>query len=432
MAIINATELAATLDAHGIAEAVLALSGGLDSMVLLELLYQARQLHSFKLKAIYVNHGLNPDAPSWAEHCANACAAREIEFVSLNVTISGSGNIEAAAREARYQAMVPFVGAADTALLTAHHADDQLETLILALKRGAGVAGLSGMAPQRPFAAGMLLRPLLNCSRQHILAFARQHQLQWVEDSSNTDNRFDRNYIRNVITPSLTGRWPAFTATALRSMQHLAEQQQLSDHFTERALLRCAEDNQLKLDALQQQLPLLQDLVIRRWLARFQLNPSRQWLQTLKQQVIDANVDAQPLLVLGDYQLRRYQQRLYIVQENPVPAISCRLPWQMQHTLALPAGLGELTVLNEPGPGRLAMVRTEVDVVFGQLSLLFKPADQSQHKPLKQWFKLWQLPPWQRGQIPLLLAGDKLLAVAGYASAVSNSQADCWLDWSRS
>ncbi|KKO47379.1 tRNA(Ile)-lysidine synthetase [Arsukibacterium ikkense] len=432
MAVISATELTAQLNACGVTKVVLALSGGLDSMVLLELLHQARQVAGFALQAVYVNHGLNPDADRWAGHCASACALRNIEFFSLQINIAGSGNLEAAAREGRYQALAPFIDTATTALLTGHHADDQLETLFLALKRGAGASGLSGMARQRPFANGYLLRPLLDCSRQHILAFARQYQLSWVDDSSNQNNHFDRNYIRNVIAPLLTGRWPAFTETTRRSMQHLAQQQQLLDHYTEQAMIRCVEGRRLHLAALQQYLPLQQDLVIRRWLAQFQLNPSSQWLQTAKQQVIAASPDAQPLLVLGQYQLRRYQQWLYLEQLREFPATCCRLLWDMQGCMALPAGLGALAVYNTAGPGRLAMVRSEVVVVFGQLSLPFKPAGQAQHKPLKQWFKLWQLPPWQRGQVPLLLADDRLVVVAGYATAFSTTQADCWLGWSQS
>jgi len=433
MAIISATELAAMLETRGATKAVLALSGGLDSMVLLELLQQARQIRPFQLQAVYVNHGLSVDAPRWAEHCARACAGHGIEFFSLTITISSTGNIEAAAREGRYQALAPFIDAESTVLLTGHHADDQLETLLLALKRGAGVAGLSGMARQRPFSRGSLLRPLLSCQRQHILAFARQHQLSWVEDSSNKDNRFDRNYIRNEITPLLSGRWPAFIDTALRSMAHLAAQQELINHYTGQALALCicADQRQLNLTALLQQLPLQQDLIIRQWLARFQLNPSSQWLQTLREQVIEARQDAMPELVLADYQVKRYNQRLYLVQQQAQPATSCRIAWSMQTGLILPEGLGELIACNEQGPGRLPMHRSEHSVVFGQLSLLFKPTGQCQHKPLKQWFKLWQLPPWQRGQVPLLLQQDKLVAVAGYASAVSTKQADCWLDWLR-
>lgn len=426
---INAAELATMLNASGATKVVLALSGGLDSMVLLELLQQARQYSEFKLQAVYVNHGLSPDAEQWAEHCANACALRNIEFCSLKINISGSANLEAAAREGRYQALAPFIDSSSAVLLTGHHADDQLETLLLALKRGAGAAGLSGMARQRPFALGSLLRPLLECSRQDIAAFAHQHQLSWVEDSSNQDNRFDRNYIRNVIAPLLTGRWPAFTDTALRSMQHLAEHQQLLDHFTEQAMARCIEHKQLNLTTLKQQLPLQQKLVIRRWLAQFQLNPSSQWLQTLQQQVIQAREDAQPQLVLGDYQIRRFNQRLYLVQEDRLPASTCRMSWQMQDNLLLPVGLGELVVSSTATPDTLPMVRGEVQVVFGQLSLPFKPANQAQHKPVKQWFKLWQLPPWQRGRVPLLLRDDNLIAIAGFASVFNTTQANCWLEW---
>jgi tRNA(Ile)-lysidine synthase len=430
MAMITNTELALQLEAIGATKVVLALSGGLDSMALLELLFQAKQQYSFQLLAVYVNHGLSAQAQAWGEHCAKACAKREIAFSSLTIVLEHTTNIEAAARDARYQALAPFIDSASSVLLTGHHADDQLETLLLALKRGAGAAGLSGMARQRPFANGHLLRPLLHCSRQAILAFAQQHKLHWVEDESNQDNRFDRNFIRNCITPLLTARWPALSATTGRSMQHLAQQQQLVDHYTEQAMAHCARGQQLDLQALQQQLPLQQDEVLRRWLAQFQLNPSSQWLQTLKTEVIAARHDAMPLLVLADYQLRRYNHTLYLERPTALPAISCRIEWLMQSALVLPVGLGQLQIQTTPGENSLPLLAaTTTTVLFGQLSLAFKPALQSQHKPLKQWFKLWQVPPWQRGRVPLLLQGNKLVAVAGYASAINTIQADCWLDW---
>ncbi|WP_372626704.1 tRNA lysidine(34) synthetase TilS [Arsukibacterium sp.] len=428
---ISVTELAAKISDCGAAKVVLALSGGLDSMVLLDLLCQARKQHVFQLQAVYVNHGLSADAQRWSEHCHRACIARDVEFFSLKISIDSTANIEAAAREGRYQALASFVDSATTVLMTGHHADDQLETLILALKRGAGAAGLSGMAEQRPFAAGSLLRPLLNSSRQQIEHYATTHQLQWVEDSSNQDNRFDRNYIRNVVAPLLNGRWPAFGQTALRSMQHLAQQQLLLDNYTEQALLLCADGRRLNLEVLAQQMPAQQDLVIRRWLAGYKLNPSSQWLQTLRQQVINARQDAMPQLVLGRYLLRRYQRQLYLEYQTTLAVPESGLCWAMQNNLTLPAGLGELAVYQAPSSGRQAMQQREVIVVFGQLSLPFKPADQPQHKPLKQWFKRWQLPPWQRGQVPLLLDNGALVAVAGYASAISTTEADCWLGWAR-
>ena len=264
---LNATGLVAQIEECGASKVVLALSGGVDSMVLLELLQQARRLSNFQLQAVYINHGLSDDAQRWSEHCERACSRRDIAFFSQSIKLNNTANIEEAAREGRYQALAAFVDSASTVLMTGHHADDQLETLLLALKRGAGGTGLSGMARQRPFANGQLLRPLLRYSRQQIVGFATLHQLQWVEDSSNNDNRFDRNYIRNVISPLLTGRWPAFTDTTVRSMQHLAQQQQLLSYYTRQALTHCSKDNQLDVMALQQYVPLQQDLVIRDWLA---------------------------------------------------------------------------------------------------------------------------------------------------------------------
>src|SRR5690606_19256071 len=172
---------------------VLALSGGLDSVVLLHLLAQARQLQPFTLSAVYIHHGISQHADSWAQFCAAQCAALQVAFAMRKVDIAGQENLEHKAREARYQALAELISTDKHMLLTAHHGDDQLESLLLALKRGAGPAGLSGIARQRNFAAGMMLRPLLEFSRQELEHYARQHQLQWIEDDSNSDMRFDRN-----------------------------------------------------------------------------------------------------------------------------------------------------------------------------------------------------------------------------------------------
>ena len=419
--------LALRADSH----VVLALSGGLDSVVLLDLLAKARKMQPFALQAVYINHGISAYAGQWGDFCAQQCQARDVLFTVRSVELHGRDNLELKARTARYQALAEFVSTDKHLLLTAHHGDDQLETLLLALKRGSGAAGLSGIAAVRGFAQGTMQRPLLPFSRSELAAYADDNKLNWVTDDSNNDLRFERNFIRHRITPLLLQRWPHLISSAGRSMQHLADLQQLADHYTEQALAQCLADNCLQLAALAGLLPLQQDLVIRRWLSGYGLNPESRWLNTLKQQVIAARVDATPVLVLADYELRRYGGKLYILKATAPEPLPQLLTWQGEPELTLPAHYGQLHFSPQPQGAALPLGVSAADVVFAKLSLRFKPAGATLHKPLKQWFKLWQVPPWQRRSIPLLLVNGEVVAVAGYASSYAPAQALYWLNWHR-
>ena len=418
-----------SLSLNSKSEVVLALSGGLDSMVLLQLLTAARELQPFALQAVYVHHGISQYASQWGEFCARQCAKRSVAFTERKITLSGTDNLEQKARQARYQALADYIISPEQILVTAHHSDDQLETLLLALKRGAGPAGLAGIAAQRVFAKGQLCRPLLPFSREQLLQFASQQQLEWIEDDSNSDTRFERNFIRQQVAPVLRERWPHFAQSAQRSMQHIAAQQQLLDHYTEQATQQCVDDKTLSLNQLEQYHPLQQDLVIRAWLAEFGLNPETQWLATLKQQVIAARQDAAPQLQLGDYQIRRFADKLYLLSSADTAEPQARLHWQGESELHLPAGLGRVFFAATADDNALALAASDADIVFGQLSLRFTPVGQSMSKPLKQWFKLWQVPPWQRQRIPLLLVDGQLQVVLGYASSVSVDQATHFVSW---
>jgi len=407
---------------------VLALSGGLDSMVLLDLLAKAATLQPFVLQAVYINHGISAYAQQWGDFCAGQCSLRDITFTQRSVALAGRDNLELKAREARYQALAEFICSDKHMLLTAHHGDDQLESLLLALKRGSGAAGLSGIAAQRRFAAGVLCRPLLSFSRAGLAAYAVQQKLRWVNDDSNDDTRFERNFIRQHITPTLLERWPHFIATTRRSMQHLADLQQLAEHYTTKAQENCLHDNTLLLTELEKLIPLQQDLVIRSWLRGYALNPSTQWLATLKQQVIAARNDATPILVCGNYQLRRFADKLYLLTNAQVAVPVHSVNWQGETALHVPGG-GSLQFTAQPQTNAVPLAITSAQIMFGQLNLRFKPAGSAISKPLKQWFKLWQVPPWQRLQIPLLLVDGELVAVAGFASSTLPEQAKYWLSW---
>lgn len=410
------------------AKLVLAYSGGLDSQVLLHLLSVVCAELNLPLQAVHIHHGLSPHADSWATFCQQQSQLRQIPFSLCHVHLLKDANIEQQARDARYQALAPFIDSADTLLLTAHHADDQLETILLALKRGAGLSGLAGIPALRSFAAGQLLRPLLAVSREQLQQYAIAEQLSWVEDESNLNIDFDRNFLRQHITPLLQQRWPAITKTTARSAQHLQQALALTDFYTDKALAACLDNTRLDLQTLATYQEPQQDLVLRRWLAHFGFNPELSWLSTLKREVIGARDDAAPLLTLDHVQVRRYQQQLYLVKPSAAIASGVyattkagddvvlangRICWHVSKTaLALPVA----TSVNA------------YDIGFGLFSLPFKPAGRPS-KPLKQWFKLWQVPPWQRQQIPLLLQEGRVQVVLGYASASSEEQAATWVNW---
>lgn len=427
-------QLAACLGRYRPNKLVLALSGGLDSMVLLQLLHQLQRQASWQLSAVHVHHGLQPDADQWLLFCRQQCQQRGIPFFAHHVQLTGQNNLEARARLARYRVLEPYCDAADTLLLTAHHADDQLETLLLALKRGSGLAGLAGIATDRSFAQGRIVRPLLPFSRAELEQFATQHSLQWVEDSSNLDSRFDRNFLRHHVLPLLTERWPAFAKTASRSMAHCAEaNQQLTVMAADFATDCISPAGELKLTPLADYPTIQQDAIIRHWLAGNQLIPEQQWLDTLRREVIQARQDASPVLRLAAWQVRRFNDSLYLLQACATAPSDRELVWQGESELHLPDGLGRLLFSQQrPTVDSSAWLPLQLSepvatVCFGRMSSNFKPAGARHHKPLKRWCQLWQIPPWQRSTLPLLFQHNRLLAVAGQASTASADNATLWL-----
>jgi tRNA(Ile)-lysidine synthase len=320
-----------------------------------------------------------------------------------------------------------FVVTPQTALLTAHHADDQLETLLLALKRGAGPAGLSGIAALQSFANGWLLRPLLEFSREQLEAFAKQQQLDWIEDESNNDSRFDRNFLRLQVLPLLQQRWPAFRQNALRSVSHIQQQQQFVEKQLQQLLPAVMHGAELDLKLLAMQDLATQKLLVRSWLALTGLNPSTDWLERFFVELIGAKADAQPLLTLDTYQIRRFADKAYITESAEVPEAGVLLelkPGQVLDTL-----VGQFS-FSSKGTA-LFLTDAAVYLVFGLFSLPFKPAGQRHSKELKQWLKLWAIPPWQRVQLPVLVQNNQVVAVLGLASNAIPEQANAFVDWQK-
>ena len=199
------------------------LSGGMDSVVLLTLLSRLRITLDLQLSAIHVHHGLSPNADQWAQCCTSFCAAYSIplEVVRVNIDQSLPGGVEALARDARYAA---FNNVDADFLALAQHADDQAETVLHQILRGTGLKGMAGMGEVRTLREGLqLIRPLLGVSRAELEVFAREQRLEWIEDESNADTAFTRNFIRHELAPKLAERFPHYRDSLARAGRHAAE-----------------------------------------------------------------------------------------------------------------------------------------------------------------------------------------------------------------
>lgn len=393
---------------------LVAFSGGLDSTVLLHQLVQWRaQQPTLSLRAIHIHHGLSAHADAWVAHCEAVCAQWQVPLVVERVTLADAGlGIEAHARQARYQAFADALLPGEV-LATAQHLDDQCETFLLALKRGSGPAGLSAMAEISAFAGTQLIRPLLTQPRAALEQWARQHQLRWIEDESNQDDAYDRNFLRLQVLPLLQQRWPHFADATARSAALCAEQESLLDELLADELSDCITANgTLALTPLMAMSRVRRAALLRRWLAAQNAPmPSRDGLDRLWQEVALAREDASPCLRFGDYEVRRYQGQLWWIK-SAVGQSETILPWPCwQMPLTLPAGLGHLRL--QPG-GELRIPREDecVSIRFKAPGMLHIVGRNGGRKLKKIWQEL-NVPSWRRDTTPLLFYGETLIAAAG-------------------
>jgi tRNA(Ile)-lysidine synthase len=405
---------------------VVAYSGGVDSHVLLHALHKIRQHphFSFCLSAIHIHHGLSQHADEWQTRCQQVCANLDIEFQTANVKVKSEPrqSLEAQARKARYN-MLTELAPANSQVLLGQHQDDQLETFLLQLKRGAGPKGLSAMNrswvsghPSQPDKKVGFVRPLLDIKQQTILDYAQQHTLLWCEDESNQNTDFERNFLRHDVLPILQNRWPEIAASVSRSAALCAEQQSLLDEVCEKKLKQIqASANSLHLPALGLLSQSWLHQLVRYWLSELGIqSPSLAVLKQLKPAVLDAAADAAPILQWNGWQFRRFNQMLYVVAVRPLIDNQV-LIWRGEPQINLPTDMGSLyfTQCSEPDIESLVFDPEVGDIAiqFGGYSQRFTPKGAAHSKPLKQWFKQWQTPPWIRNQVVLLKQNDQLLGV---------------------
>ena len=392
-------------------------SGGLDSTALLNGLAEIPTL-SHKVVALHINHGLSPNAQHWQAHCLQVCQSLGITYQCIAVSIPQETNIEEAARTARYGAFAPCIGE-NACLLTAHHLDDQAETLLLHLFRGAGVNGLAGMRQTQKFSQGMLFRPLLTVSRQQLLQYASCRGLSWIDDESNTNEQFSRNFIRQQVIPLLQTKWPAVSQTVARTSQMCRQAQ---SNLEDLALLDCPT---VKDTIGELHLPSLKSLseerlpnVLRLWLQHHDVRmPNQATFTRLIRELIHADHDANPEVAWDKVVVQRFRNTLYLSsRRDEVASVTIKpqqpLSWPaFPEPLIMPDARVLLAFVASQGVIIRAGDCVEVRYRQGGENFFFR----GQNKALKKLMQEWAIPPWLRARTPLLYINDELAVVVGYA-----------------
>jgi len=406
-----------------------AFSGGADSTALLAALAQLERA-PLKVRALHVDHRLHPHSARWAAHCRRVARALGVPLQVRTAKIARrrGESPEAAARAARYE----LLGAAlapEEALLTAHHEDDQLETVLLQLLRGAGLAGIAAMPARAAFARGALVRPLLSWSRAELSAWVRSQGLEWIEDPGNAELRRDRNYLRMRVLPLIRERWPAAAATVARAARHAAEAQRLLDAVGAADAARASFGPMLSAKRLRALPPERRRNALRFWIsAAGHRAPPASRLEEIAGPLLQARADAQPLVAWEGALLQRQADLLslraahragggpHVSPLAPAPVEEVSWPWRRRRSCALPGPGGRLTLKRDArGPLDLDALPATLTIRARRGGERLRPLRGGRHRALKSL--LQETPVAQRARLPLIFAAQRLIAVA-----------DLWLD----
>lgn len=408
------------------------LSGGLDSVVLLHLAAQLRQRMACELSAVHVHHGLSPNADQWANfvcHLAEsltiACTVERVE-VGLRAELG----LEAAARRVRYAV---FEQQDCDFLLLAQHRDDQAETVLLNLLRGSGVRGLAAMPECRTLKTGIrLLRPLLDVPRRDLLAYAQAHDLQWIEDESNADQSFDRNWLRHSVFPLLRQQYRGVDAALVRSASHQAEASALLTELAQQDVLQCLSGAGFDLPAASALSELRQRNALRYWLNQAGVVPDARAFDELWRVMQLARADAEPVWRWREHEVRRYRERIYVLSGSLVAGPLVAVQWQSGKSVAVPAWGGTLCWQKSTTGIAEHFLRSgslELRPRAGGERLRLRAGGSS--RSLKHLCQAAGIPPWWRDLTPQLWIDGQLAAVPGLGTAAEFSEPGGWQpEWS--
>ncbi|CUI08950.1 tRNA lysidine(34) synthetase TilS [Massilia antarctica] len=414
----------------------IAYSGGLDSSVLLHLAAQYSSAHDVPLSAFHVHHGISPNADAWLAHCEATCARLGVPFAARRVVLEKTrSGVEAAARKLRYAALGALCADHGVRLmLTAHHLDDQAETVLLQLLRGSGTAGLSGMdaANAAPELLGnpdlVMARPLLPVSRQQLEAYAAAHDIAWVEDESNTHPRYARNALRHQVMPALAAAFPGYQERFARSAAHAQSAQRLLTELAVQDLAACLVDDCIDVAKLRAMSLDRAYNMLRYWFGLRALRmPSTAWLTEMVTQLVEARHDAQLLVTHPDCHIRRHRDLLHITpkladlagQRDPddegiFVKEGERFAWTGEASMAFPAYGGVLHFDPAQQGFDSAWLRAQpLQIDFRKGGERLKPAANRPTRPLKYHYQACNVPAWERERLPVVSSGKDLLFAAG-------------------
>jgi tRNA(Ile)-lysidine synthase len=421
---VSAASLRAVLDAQVPAHSVglvVALSGGADSVSLLAAVAAlGTDFRALPLRAVHVDHALQPAAADFRETCKAVCGQLRVPLSILTVVVDAKSgeSIEAAARDARYAALARELAPREC-LLTAHHRKDQAETILLQALRGAGVKGLSAMPVCRVFGAGWHVRPALDMTQSELKQLGAHLAKLPSIDPMNEDLRFDRGFLRATVWPNLERRWPGAEIALSRTARHMADAQQLLDSAAAKDLANLRDGEALLIPGLRSLAPLARMNAVRLWLCEAHVEPpSTVRLNEALRQVLEADADQLPAIEWGNSALRRYRQRLFLTPATPQRLDDAR-PWRaaIGSTVHLGPRLGFLSLRAQPGGIAADRLPDVLIVRRREGGETLKPAPMAKTQSLQHLCQSLGVLPWMRDALPLLFAGDALIAVA-----------DLWVD----
>lgn len=390
-------------------------SGGLDSTLLLELLCQ--RIDPSLITAVHINHGLSANADGWQASADHYCKQLGVNFYCQRVQVKSTGQgFEAAAREQRYAVFEDLIKPGGL-LFLGHHADDQAETVLYRLLRGSGPKGLSAMSSSRPIASGTLIRPLLTWKKSQLIACAKQLKLDWIEDESNLDNNFDRNYLRNRVLPEIAQRWPDYAESLQQSAELCGQSEQLAnemakDDFAHLDLREECSGWSIVIDNFRALSSLRQRNILRHWsVSSDSPQPVGRIIDEILHSVVNARDDATPKVIWQSLKWTRFQGRLYLLAAQTEKFDhQQQTEWSMQAPLTL-ADNSVLQCNKIIGSGLKANVGPVI-IRYRQGGERCKPCDRDHSNSLKKLLQERAIPPWLRDRVPLLYVGDTLVAVA--------------------
>jgi tRNA(Ile)-lysidine synthase len=392
-----------------------AYSGGVDSTALLAALARGARSR-LQLRGVHINHGLQAGADACSAHCQTIARhlGVPLKVIGVHVPRTRGTSLEAQARDVRYAALASELTIGEI-LLTAHHADDQLETVFLQLLRGAGVAGLAAMPQVTRFAGGWLVRPLLERSRAELVAWARKHRLAWLEDVTNTHERLDRNYLRHQVLPRIRSRWPACASAVGRSARHAAQAQHMLEDVGRADADKAADGAALSVQALRTLPPQRRANALRVWIAAAGLRlPDARRLAELAGPVLHARADANPSVAWTGVMARRHANRLSLhSRSSALPEEQLTWAWRTNAQFALPGDLGSVALQTDArGPIDLDLLPAQLAVRWRRGGERLRPRGGGPSRALKTLLQEAQVPPDERSRLPLLFDGARLIAVA--------------------